>query len=285
VPGTPSSVFCFRRMVPLEMRDALESLYARLNRRCLVHPDPLELLYAYPDLRDREIAGLIASGLAYGRVASILRGARTVLDALGPAPSGFLQASEPGQLEFLFRGFRYRFTTGDEIAGLLHGASRLQAVHGSLGALFGTLSSRMEHAEACDALVGAILQASDLRASTLLSKTSGGSACKRLNLFLRWMVRNDEVDPGGWEGVPPARLMVPLDVHMHRAGRLLGFTTRETADWRTVVEVTRGFREYSPEDPARYDFALTRFGIRADMDHAGLEMELAGCLPGAVRGG
>jgi uncharacterized protein (TIGR02757 family) len=267
------------------MRDALESLYARFNRRGLVHPDPLELLYAYPDLRDREIAGLIASGLAYGRVASILSGARTVLEILGSTPSGFLHASEQGKLESVFSRFRYRFTTGAEITALLLGASRLQSEHDSLGKLFEALSSRMEHAEACNALVEALLEASGLQASTLLSKPSGGSACKRLNLFLRWMVRSDEVDPGGWEGVSPARLMVPLDIHMYRTGRLLGFTTRGSADWRTVVEVTRGFMELSPEDPARYDFALTRFGIRADMDFDRLEEELSGCLPGSTVGG
>jgi uncharacterized protein (TIGR02757 family) len=269
----------------LEIRDALESLYARLNRRCLVHPDPLELLYDYPEVRDREIAGLVASGLAYGRVASILRGARSVLDALGPTPAAKLRRTSREDLRAMFRDFRYRFTAGGEIADLLYGAARLQDRHGSLGELFMALSAENDHAGACDALVCGLLAASDLRICSLLSRPSGGSACKRLNLFLRWMVRSDDVDPGGWEKVGAARLMVPLDVHMHRAGRLLGFTNREAADWRTVEEVTLGFRNLVPEDPARYDFTLTRFGIRADMDFEMLEDDLSGCLPGSFAGG
>ena len=89
---------------------------------------------------------------------------------------------------------------------------------------------------------------------------------KRLNLFLRWMVRRDEVDPGGWDRVSPSQLMIPLDIHMHRISRKLGFTERKQADIRTVIEVTDAFRKISPEDPAKYDFVLTRFGIREEMD-------------------
>ena len=93
-----------------------------------------------------------------------------------------------------------------------------------------------------------------------------GSACKRLNLFLRWMVRKDRVDPGGWEEVPASKLIIPLDTHMHRIGCIFGFTERKQADLRTAMEITEGFRDIRPEDPVRYDFALTRLGIRDDLD-------------------
>jgi uncharacterized protein (TIGR02757 family) len=108
----------------------------------------------------------------------------------------------------------------------------------------------------------------------LLADPRDKSACKRLNLYLRWMVRRDDVDPGGWEGVRPAQLVVPLDVHMHRIGRALGLTQRQQADCRTALEVTEAFRKISPEDPVKYDFALTRLGIRDDTN---LDAFLARC--------
>lgn len=96
----------------------------------------------------------------------------------------------------------------------------------------------------------------------LLPLPSRGSACKRLHLFMRWMVRNDDVDPGGWNMIPASELMVPVDVHMHRIGIKLGFTNRKAADAKTVIEITEGFRVVSSDDPVKYDFALTRSGIQ-----------------------
>ena len=94
---------------------------------------------------------------------------------------------------------------------------------------------------------------------------SRGSACKRLNLYLRWMIRSDEVDPGGWSGVHPRKLIVPLDTHMHRIGREWGFTRRKAADMKTALEITEAFRSINELDPVKYDFALTRTGIRKDV--------------------
>jgi uncharacterized protein (TIGR02757 family) len=101
---------------------------------------------------------------------------------------------------------------------------------------------------------------------TLLPSPRAGSACKRLHLYLRWMVRQDAVDPGGWTTVPASKLIVPLDTHMHRICLLLNLTGRKQADMRTAIDVTRAFGQMVPEDPVRYDFALTRLGIRNDTD-------------------
>ena len=94
---------------------------------------------------------------------------------------------------------------------------------------------------------------------------SKGSACKRLALYLRWMVRNDEVDPGGWKMVDPSALLIPLDTHMFNICTTLGLCSRKAADGRSAIEITEAFKKVCPEDPVRYDFALTRFGIRSDM--------------------
>ena len=96
----------------------------------------------------------------------------------------------------------------------------------------------------------------------MLSSPEDGSACKRLFLYLKWMVRRDDVDPGGWTAFSPKDLIMPTDTHIHNITRQLGLTGRKQADLKTALEITRGFSAFSPEDPTRYDFALTRFGIR-----------------------
>jgi uncharacterized protein (TIGR02757 family) len=101
--------------------------------------------------------------------------------------------------------------------------------------------------------------------NSLICRPADGSACKRHWLFLKWMVRSDSVDPGGWSRCDPARLVIPLDTHMHRIGLALGFTNRKAADLKSALEVTRSFAEIVPDDPTRYDFVLTRFGIREDL--------------------
>ncbi|MCD6487215.1 MAG: TIGR02757 family protein, partial [Syntrophobacterales bacterium] len=104
------------------------------------------------------------------------------------------------------------------------------------------------------------------RGNSLLPSPAKGSACKRLNLFLRWMVRHDDVDPGGWDDISSSKLIIPLDTHMHRICLALGITKRKQADMKTALEITRSFQVMAPHDPVRYDFALTRLGIRKDTD-------------------
>jgi len=256
--------------------EALERLYSRFNRRDLVEPDPLQFLYRYSDPADREIAGLAASCLAYGRVASILGSVGLVLDCLGPSPAGFLRQEPRGHPSIeRICSFRHRFSPGTEILDVLSGAARLQAACG--GSLEDLVRGPGPVLERQESLVRGILREAGLERSTLLPLPSSGSACKRLNLFLRWMVRCDEVDPGGWDdALRPSELLVPLDVHMFRAGIALGFTSRKQGDLATVLEITRGFARLRPDDPVRYDFAITRFGIRRELTEEELLRELTG---------
>lgn len=245
-------------------KQSLNSLYRRYNRRQFVHPDPLEFLYEYPAIRDREIAGLIASSLAYGRVAQILVSVRRVLDALGTSPYAFLMATSDRSLAHGLSSFKHRFTTGAELAELLSGIRKALALHGSLNRCF------VDGLSPDDAT---ILPALERFACRLLPRRcylipcpADGSACKRLNLYLRWMVRKDAVDPGGWEGVPASKLVVPLDTHMARIGKSLGFTKRKSAGIGMALDITAALRKFAPGDPVKYDFALTRFGIRRDLE-------------------
>jgi len=244
----------------------LDTLYQIWNSRQRVHPDPLEFLYRYPVLQDREVTGLIASSLAYGRVTQILKSVESVLKPLGTSPAAFLQSVPNRVLMEMYAGFRHRFSSGHEISLLLMGVQRVMERYGSLGACFLT-----SYGDSDDTILpGLMAFVHELsipfegHSSTLLSQPQKGSACKRLNLFLRWMVREDGVDPGGWDRVAPSKLIIPLDTHMHRISLQLGFTTSRCATMKTALEITRAFRDIEPRDPVRYDFALTRMGIRRE---------------------
>ncbi len=248
--------------------NSLNSLYLEYNRREFVHPDPLEFLYSYTDPGEREIVGLIASSLAYGKVAGILKSVSRVLDIMKPSPSLFLKNATFDILTESFSGFVHRFATGEKLSHLLIGAKEVIERHGSLhGCFLSGVNGRDETIlPALDAFARNITGDGAHDPGHLMAMPSRGSACKRLNLFLRWMVRKDAVDPGGWDNALQPKLIIPLDVHMHKICTRLGFTSRKQADMRTALEITNAFKTLVPEDPVRYDFALTRMGIRNDVD-------------------
>lgn len=241
----------------------LENLYNKYNHREFVHPDPIEFLYDYENLYDREIVGLIASSLAYGRVEQILKSVNLVLKRM-PAPSAFLQCSSFESLRRVFSDFKHRFTTGQDLAAMLFGVKHIIEKYGSLYACF-TGKLEEEHDSVLPALFAFIRELyfgnESTTPNTLIPLPTRGSACKRLNLFLRWMVRQDEVDPGGWSKVPAFKLIVPLDTHLHRICLSLNLTKRKQANMQTACEITSAFKAMTPEDPLRYDFVLTRLGI------------------------
>ena len=248
-------------------RAALDRLYARYNRREFVHPDPVEFLYGYDDPGDREVVGIVAASLAYGRVAQIVRSVAGVLERM-PSPGRFLAAASEETLRRTFADFRHRFTSGDDLARMLCGVKRAIEQYGSLRACFtaGLNEDDETILQALIRFVAGLKEAAGVRDNSLLPSPGNGSACKRLNLFLRWMVRRDDVDPGGWDSVPRSKLIVPLDTHMQRICRALGLTERRQASLRTALEVTSAFRTIAKDDPVRYDFALTRLGMRKDGD-------------------
>lgn len=250
------------------LRYALDELYEQYNLRQFVHPDPLEFLYEYDNPRDREIVALLAGSMAYGRVAQILRSLRGLLDRMGPSPLLFLERTPPGDLPDVFADFKHRWTTGLEVARVLAGVRQVIERHGSLGRCFaaGLRSGHDTTLPALERFVENLRAASPKQPNSLLPNASAGGACKRLHLVLRWLVRRDAVDPGGWDAVSPRLLIVPLDTHMHRVGIALGLCSRRQADRRSALEMTAAFAALQPSDPIRYDFALTRLGIRPELD-------------------
>ncbi|MDD5203974.1 MAG: TIGR02757 family protein [Desulfobacterales bacterium] len=255
------------------LKKRLDSLYRKYHRRDLVHPDPLVFLYNYEDLKDREVVALIASSLAYGRVAQIMKSVAAVLDEMGRSPFLFIMNSSLGQLRRTFKGFRHRFTTGAELLHMLWAARAAIEQYGSLQECFcAGLGEKDETVlSALSGFVSCLSMGNGDCRKGFLPSPDDGSACKRWHLFLRWMVRKDDIDPGGWYRVDRSKLIIPLDTHMHRIAIGLSLTERKQPDQRTALEITRAFTEISPEDPVRYDFVLTRFGIRTDMDMRELE--------------
>ena len=241
----------------------LEEAYRRYHRPDLVHPDPLEFLRPHRDLCDREVVAVIASGLAYGQVGSIVRSVGRVVVALGPRPARLLARIATPELEHRLAGFQHRWTRAPDVVVLLRTVAEAQRAWGSLGARLAACqqAGELDLQPALVRWVEALRELGLPLRHSLVADPARGSACKRLYLLARWMVRSDAIDPGGWSGILPAQLLVPTDVHMHRIGRALGFTRRRAADLRTVREITAGFRRVAPDDPVRFDFALTRMPI------------------------
>lgn len=256
-------------------RTELERLYLKYNDRRFIASDPVEFVHRYADPLDRELVALIASSLAFGNVKQIRASVERALGILGDRPADRVAAASPSDLELDFRGFRHRWITGKDVASLLAGARSAIEKHGSLGELFHAKLDRSDPdvGPAAGRFARTLSEMSGGYRPCLLPSPESGSACKRLNLFLRWMVRSDAVDPGGWSAVSPATLIVPLDTHMHRIATKLGLTKRRAADFRAAREVTAAFGEISPDDPVKYDFALTRLGILrsgTEEDRAGI---------------
>lgn len=185
---------------------------------------------------------------------------------MGDSPSEMLKKSSFQSFQKKFAGFRHRFAKGDHLSAMLTGSKAIIREHGSLYKCFlkGFKKDDETVLPALSFFTGEIVKHGD--PGHLIPLPDRGSACKRMNLFLRWMIRKDDVDPGGWDDIPASKLIVPLDVHMHRICLRAGLTKRKQANMKTAIEITDGFKTFAPEDPVRYDFALTRLGIRDDTD-------------------
>lgn len=257
------------------LRRQLDRLYSTFDIAFL-ETDPLLFVHRYKRPEDREIVALISSSLAYGRVDGIKRSVEKVLKVIGPSPRAFTQSFSPVSGKRLFDGFVHRFNTGGDVTCLIWYARRMIEEEGSIKGYFlkGYSALHKNVKEALAAFSSGVLSmdASPVYGVKRLPKDAGvrfffpnpldGSPCKRLNLFLRWMVRRgDSLDFGQWEEVSPSKLVIPLDTHVARISRNIGLTRRANADWRMAEEVTDALKKLDPDDPVKYDFALCRLGI------------------------
>jgi uncharacterized protein (TIGR02757 family) len=253
---------------PDKLRQILESLYMRYNRPECIDPDPLGFVRRYRQPCDREIAGLLSALMAYGRVRQIHKSLSMLLEILGPRPAQSVRSLNTS-IKYQMRPFKHRFNTGADIVELLEIVSGWLNQHGSIEAVFsdGIRPDDTNVLKPLSRFYARFWQDYHQRfkhqpgpgMKFLLS--SPQSSAKRMHLFLRWMVRRDAVDPGVWTQVSPRQLLVPVDTHILRLTRILGFHASKTATLKTVVRITEAFRTICPEDPVRYDFALSRIGI------------------------
>jgi uncharacterized protein (TIGR02757 family) len=235
--------------------------------------DPIELVRPYPRPEDREVAGFIASALAFGNVRAVMQSVANVLDRMGPSPAAFTRQFSPRRDRAAFAAVVHRWIRGDDVVALIWVLRQMLERSGSIEAFF------VEGDDPAAADVGAALEsftsralAMDLRpaygqvparpgVAYFFTRPSLGSACKRLNLYLRWMVRRDAVDLGVWTAFGPSRLVVPLDTHVIRLGQCLGLTRYTSPGWRMAADITSRLREIDPDDPVRFDFSLCHVGM------------------------
>jgi uncharacterized protein (TIGR02757 family) len=260
-----------RSVAVTPLAGALDHLRRTVDAEARKARDPVEFLHRYTDPRDAEIAGLVAAALAFGNVTTLRASISRALERLGPHPAATVRTAGYAELSARLRGFVHRTCRGRDLARMLAGAGGLLRSHGTLGA---AMEERLRRHRELRLALGSWV--ADLRAGAgapprrrsgaghpaeLLPDPLRGSACKRLLLYLRWMVRPaDGVDLGLWN-VPPRILVIPLDTHVHRISINLGFTRRKDLSWRTAEEVTQALRQFDPDDPVGYDFALCHLGI------------------------
>ncbi len=239
----------------------LDELYERFTTRERAARDPVKFLYRYDDPADREVAAVVASSLAYGRVEQILKSIDDALGRLGSSPARELRNSPRRELFERYADFRHRVTGGVKFAAMLEGLAAALAEYGSLAECF-TAGRRPDDACLLDPLAR-FVRAMDphRRCEHLLADPAGPSACKRLHLMLRWLVRQDAVDPGGWSCIQPAELLMPVDTHVLQWARRLGLTRRKQPSRSAAMDITAALRRIAPQDPIRYDFAIAHAGM------------------------
>ncbi len=244
---------------------ALDAVRARCDVAARREADPVGIVHRYERPADRELVALCASALAFGNVKALRAKIEDALARLGPDVAA--ACDDPALVASRLRGWKHRVYRGGDLAGLLVGARRVQREAGSLGA---ALSAELERTGdlrlALSAWVRRIREAGGLDrrgrgAQHLLADPGAGSAVKRLMLLLRWMARPaDGVDLGLWD-VPTSRLLVPVDTHIHKLGKNLGFTRRSTISWKVAEEITAALGRFDADDPVKYDFALCHLGM------------------------
>lgn len=215
-----------------------------------VEHDPVKFLHPFDSQEDKELAGFIAAQFAYGQIGVFEKFLEALFAAMGNSPMGFVLQGEYSALQDLY----YRFHKGEDLIHLFGVLNGILRRYGSMGAMFRQLYSGDTRAMIWK--LREELPKKDDRLTFFFPKPSSASPMKRWNLYLRWMVRRDDIDVGVWDFIPKARLVVPLDTHIFKIARCFGWTKRRNPSWQTACEITDALRAFSPEDPLRYDFFL-----------------------------
>lgn len=241
------------------LKTFLDEKYAQYARPTFIDDDPICIPHDFEDKRDQEIAGLFAATLAWGRRDLIIRSARALLKLMEYQPYEFIaQAKEPEYARLI--NFRHRTFLGND---LIYFCKALKAAYADFDSLENLFAVPAEHRNLKTGIVNFrkfMLQFHpEKRMEKHLANPDKGSAAKRLNMFLRWMVREDQVDLGIWKSIKTSQLSCPLDVHVGNMAREFGLLSRKQNDWKAVEELDQNLRSLDSTDPVKYDLAL--FGI------------------------
>src|SRR5688572_4022172 len=262
-----------------DLKHHLDTFLAGFPKDRGVLNDPVQFVHRYDDPRDREVAALIVSAFAYGNVKSILATANQALSYLGPRPVQSLAAFDPRTDARRLRSFYHRFNTSRVLAVFFWMIRRLLEQHGSLENAFlaGSSPADTDTGSALTGFTSAMLGTGyeqfyprgelkrRIGVRFLLPSPADGSACKRMNLYLRWMVRPaDGVDSGIWTRIRPDQLVIPLDTHIARISQYIGLTEMKSPGWAMALDITNSLRLLDRTDPLKYDFALCHLGIAGD---------------------
>ena len=252
-----------------DLKEKLDNLYLQYKSK-YSSKDPVWVLHRFSDPRDIEIMGLITASYSYGQVDLINKFTGKLLSRIGNKPYEFTINFTKGKDKKYLKGLNYRFNTEHDLISLFNAVHHAVAGCGSLKNLF--LKSYNEDSEnIVDALTGFISALNKLSNHTngiernyfnfLLANPSNKSTCKRMNLYLRWMVRKDEIDTGIWSEVSTSKLIMPVDVHVARISKELKLVQRKSVDLKFALELTENLKKFDKEDPVKYDFSLCHIGI------------------------
>lgn len=246
-----------------EIRDFLEEKTNKYNQPKFIESDPIQVPRQYSLKQDIEIAAFLTALISWGNRTAIIKNANRLLQHLEFRPYEFITSASFSELERL-KTFTHRTFNGDDCMHIIKALQHIYSNHGGLQTLIENAYSK--HGTIRDALSvlhATVFEMPGERTRKHVANVEKGASAKRLNMFLRWMVRNDNrgVDFGLWSGIPASALMLPLDVHTGNVSRKLGILTRKQNDWKAVEEVTDVLRKFDPQDPVKYDYALFGLGI------------------------
>ncbi len=247
-----------------ELKELLEELWLRYDNPDFIEPDPISIPHSFSSQKDCEVSGFLAATIAWGNRKAIVKSANRMMDYLDRRPYDFIVGASEGEMEAL-RGYVHRTFNGEDLVCFVEALRRICRTYGSLGEWFE--GAWMRTGDMRKVLAEFRHEFFDFphpgRSEKHLSSIAKGAACKRLNMYLRWMVRQDSrgVDFGFWKRIPASALYLPLDLHSGNISRELGILTRRQNDWKAVEEVMTHLREADPTDPVKYDYALFGVGI------------------------
>ncbi|MFO7445288.1 MAG: TIGR02757 family protein [Ignavibacteriaceae bacterium] len=251
----------------MNLKQRLELHYKAFDK-FQISPDPLQFLHLFSDKREIELVGFISSIFAYGNIKQIINTLNRLMAAGDNKPYNFIANSTSAQIKKKLAGIKHRFYSEEDVNLFFQILSKVYNQEGSLEKIF------MQHYNQADKnLKNSINEFSKYflniagKENThgfkfMFSLPEKGSACKRMNLFLRWMIRKDELDFGLWKGIPPDKLVIPVDTHVAKICKKLKLTSINNVSWKMAEEITDNLRRFDPNDPVKYDFAICHIGMR-----------------------